>query len=90
MGRNISGPSMLKHAVPTREQVLFLARLPDPLLAAGVDLHAARLALHRLAALVPLPTHLAEGQVATVPRLPQPALVFPCGGFSYIMLYIEI
>ena len=72
---------MLKHAVPTREQVLFLAR-PDPLLAAGVDLHAARLALHRLAALVPLPPHLAEGQVAPVPRLPQPALVFSWGGFN--------
>ena len=74
---------MFKHGVLTREQVLFLAR-PDPLLAAGVDLHAARLALHRLAALVPLPTHLAEGQVAPVPRLPQPALVFPFNLKSYI------
>ena len=50
--------------------------LLDPLLAAGVDLHAARLALHRLATFVPLTTHLAEHDVAAVPRLLQPPLVF--------------
>ena len=56
------------------EQVV-LAPL-DPLLATRVDLHAAGLALHRLATLVPLPPHLAEHDVAAVPRLPQSAFVF--------------
>ena len=48
----------------------------DPLLAARVDLHAAGLALHRLATLVPLTAHLAEHDVAAVPRLLESAFVF--------------
>ena len=68
---------LVLHFIKTRcacEQVI-LAPL-DPLLAAGVDLHAAGLALHRLAALVPLTAHVTEHDVAAVPRLLESAFVF--------------